>query len=147
MTLQEFTQEMLSTHKDLELVYKGASLRWVACRDDKPIASISLNQINPRMRTGQIGYQVSPDYRRQGVGTQIVSTCVRTIFAETDLRRLTALVAAENIPSCKILERAGFQREGRLREHFLIDGVPTDEWSYGLLRSDISRKTYTIKKV
>jgi [ribosomal protein S5]-alanine N-acetyltransferase len=33
------------------------------------------------------------------------------------LRRITALVTDGNAPSCRLLERHGFRREGLLRDH------------------------------
>ena len=58
------------------------------------------------------------------------------ILQFTDLRKLLAMVHVDNIASCRLLERLGFQREGLLREHYLIEGEPVDEVLYGLLRPD-----------
>jgi catechol 2,3-dioxygenase-like lactoylglutathione lyase family enzyme len=52
------------------------------------------------------------------------------------LRRLVAYVAEGNIASRRILEKVGFIQEGICREHYLINGIPTNEVLYGLLRSD-----------
>ncbi len=47
-----------------------------------------------------------------------------------------AYVAEDNIPSRKLLEKVGFQQEGICREHYIINGKPTNEILYGILRSE-----------
>lgn len=131
-----FSERMRETVADPALLYSGPPLRRVLLRDGVLLASIGLSSINARMKTAQIGYQVSPEHRRQGVGTQVVRDFVHLIFSQTDLRKISALIADQNVPSCRLVERVGFQQEGLLREHFLINGVPTDERLYSLLRSD-----------
>jgi RimJ/RimL family protein N-acetyltransferase len=54
----------------------------------------------------------------------------------TPLRKLIAYVHEGNTPSRRVLEKTGFQAEGLLREHYLIDGMPVNEVIYGLLRKD-----------
>lgn len=84
----------------------------------------------------EIGYDVSQELQGKGIGTAALKLFVDKIFSSTPLRRLMAYVAVDNIASRRILEKVGFKQEGLLREHYLINGIPTDEVVYGLLRSD-----------
>jgi len=40
--------------------------------------------------------------------------------------------------SRKILDRVGFQNEGLLREHYIVNGSVANEVIYGLLRGDLA---------
>jgi hypothetical protein len=52
---------------------------------------------------------------------------------------ILAYVAEDNVPSCKLLGRIGFIKEGVCREHYIINGKPTNEVLFGILRSDWER--------
>jgi RimJ/RimL family protein N-acetyltransferase len=58
------------------------------------------------------------------------------LFSDTGLRRLEARCAVENRASWKVLEKAGFQREGRLRGYFVMHGRRVDNYLYAVLRHD-----------
>jgi ribosomal-protein-alanine N-acetyltransferase len=79
---------------------------------------------------------LAESHHGRGLGTRAVSLLVDKLFTDTDLERLYALVAAENTPSCRLLERLGFKREGLMREHYVIQGARVDEIIYGLMRRE-----------
>ena len=85
----------------------------------------------------EIGYAISGAHQNLGIATKAVTALVEKVFRETDLRRMVAYIAEENVASKRVVEKVGFKHEGLLREHFLINGIPTNEALYGLLRSDL----------
>lgn len=105
--------------------------------DTHLVGTVSLKNISHMMMYGEIGYDVGQSMQGKGIGTKAVSLFVEKIFAETEMRRLIAYVAQDNGASRKILEKIGFVKEGLCREHFIINGKPTNEILYGLLRSDL----------
>ena len=100
------------------------------------IGTASLGGINRRMKTAELGYQLGAEFHARGLGTEMVRLFLDEVFRSADLRRVTALVHVENVASCRLLERLGFSKEGVLREHYLVEGVPADEVHYGLLRRE-----------
>lgn len=134
---ENFSETMNGLSSDLSELYSGKDFKWAIIENEEIIALIGINQINKMMKTAEVGYQVSPNHRKKGIGTKVVRNFVKMIFADTDLRKIVATIADGNIPSCKVVEKAGFKQEGLLRKHFLINGIETDERVYGLLREDI----------
>lgn len=60
-----------------------------------------------------------------------------TIFLEwPHLERLEAAVAVENLGSQRVLEKAGFTREGILRKYYLLKGKPKDAVIFSLVSTD-----------
>jgi ribosomal-protein-alanine N-acetyltransferase len=53
------------------------------------------------------------------------------------LHRVEADIRPENLPSQRLVERLGFQREGLLRRYLDIDGDWRDHISYALLAEDL----------
>lgn len=56
-------------------------------------------------------------------------------FEQMNLHRIEAFVASRNQPSVRLLQNAGFVKEGTAREHYFIDGKYEDSGIYALLRS------------
>ena len=57
-------------------------------------------------------------------------------FAGLGLRRLSTETYANRVRHIRLLEAAGFRREGLLREQVLVGGMPMDSLLHGLLASD-----------
>jgi RimJ/RimL family protein N-acetyltransferase len=102
----------------------------------QPVGAITVKDVSESMMYGEIGYGIGEKFQNQGIGSKAIAAFISRLFNETPLRRLFALVAENNIPSRKLLEKNGFVQEGILREHFIINGKPTSEVIYGLLKSE-----------
>ena len=98
--------------------------------------SISLKEINLMMNSAEIGYQVNEDFHGRGIMTAALRVLLDRIFEQTPLRRIMAFVHDQNIASCRVLEKLGFHKEGLLREHFIINGKPENEFLFAILKSD-----------
>jgi RimJ/RimL family protein N-acetyltransferase len=101
------------------------------------LASVSLHAVNQTQLNGHIGYWTAPGARGRGVITRAVREVCRYAFADLGLLRLEIYHAVENVASGRVAEKAGFQREGRLRQSYLCgDGVKHDEHLWARLASD-----------
>jgi [ribosomal protein S5]-alanine N-acetyltransferase len=63
--------------------------------------------------TAEIGYGLSPHYRGQGLGTELVAELAAWASAQPGVRRVRAEVLAGNEPSLRALRRNGFVEVGR----------------------------------
>lgn len=125
-----------SSFKDLRL---HAKHRWVWILRGQPVGTVSLQNISHFMGSAEIGYMVGEEYHGQGIATAGLRLFLRELFARTELRRVIALVHEENRASCRVLEKLGFEQEGLLRDHFIIQGQPVNEIYFALLRKDWER--------
>jgi len=48
-----------------------------------------------------------------------------------------AVPFARNVASARVLEKAGYTREGTLRQSAIKDGVVLDQWMYATTRDDL----------
>lgn len=58
----------------------------------------------------EIGYGLVPNYRNQGFATEMVKGMVEWLFQKSEVNKVTAECLEENIPSARVLEKAGFQK-------------------------------------
>ena len=132
-----FSEIFSSYSSSLDEIYNGKDRKWIILQNDIVASVMGLSAINAMMKTAEIGYQVNPIMRNQGIGTKAVHTLVKAVFDHTEIRKMTATISSANLPSRKIVEKVGFKQEGLLRKHFIIQGKEVDEAVYGIFREEI----------
>ncbi|MBD2101629.1 GNAT family N-acetyltransferase [Leptolyngbya sp. FACHB-261] len=88
---------------------------------DEPVGRFNYFDLNPHNRSAEFGYMVNPKFRRQGIGTKMLTLAIGDLFPTTNLNKLYCQTAAFNIPSIELLEKLEFHRDGVLREHHELD--------------------------
>jgi ribosomal-protein-alanine N-acetyltransferase len=99
-----------------------------------------LNISNVRRGIAQmasIGYWIGAPYAGRGLMTEAVRTVAPFAFSALRLHRLEAACLPANVPSMRVLEKAGFRPEGQARRYLKIDGRWQDHNLYALLRDDM----------
>lgn len=87
----------------------------------------------------EVGYWLGHEFWGRGLATEALRQMARRAFAEQpELRRLWAVPFADNAGSARVLEKAGFVREGVLRQSAIKDGRVHDQVMYALLRDDLA---------
>lgn len=82
------------------------------------------------VKCADFGYWLGEPYWGRGIATAAVRALVPEILSRFGLIRLQAYVFAWNPASMRVLEKAGFAREGVMRRAALKDGVLIDEVLY-----------------
>jgi RimJ/RimL family protein N-acetyltransferase len=59
----------------------------------------------------RIGYFIDCSEHNQGFGTEVLQAVTDWLFSQTDVERIEAGVTLHNVPSYRILEKAGFLRD------------------------------------
>ncbi len=85
-------------------------------------------------RSAEIGYWLGEPFWGKGIATLAVRAVSAYAFANFDLVRLQACVFEWNPASCRVLEKAGFSLEARLRKAVTKDGQTIDQFTYALVR-------------
>lgn len=85
-------------------------------------------------RSAEIGYWLSEQYWGRGIVTEAVRALTEYAFATFDLCRIWANVFEWNPSSMRVLEKAGFVREGILHKAATKDGQTIDVVLYALVR-------------
>jgi len=83
-----------------------------------------------------MGIALLPEARGKGYGTQAHRALARYLFAHTTVHRIEGITEAENLAEQRVIEKAGFTREGLMRGVFWRDGAYRDGVLYSLLRTD-----------
>lgn len=115
---------------------------WSIFADEIFAGVVGLHQITDRrpegkweLRSAVLGYWLSPEFQRQGIGTAAVQFAIHYAFTELKLHKLKAQHIYENTASKALLQKVGFQTVGFSRQEAWFDGKWWDEMNYELVNT------------
>ncbi len=90
---------------------------------DRPLGSVYIRDIDRKNSKAEYGIFIGEAYARgRGIGTAAAKLMLCYCFEEERLHRVYLRALAENGQAIRSYEKAGFVREGYLREDVCIDG-------------------------
>ena len=99
------------------------------------IGTIGLGlQTDVNYRSAEIGYWLGEPFWGQGIATAALGAFTEYAFAHYDLIRLFAYVYEWNPASERVLAKAGYACEGRMRKSATKDGKTVDQLLYAKVR-------------
>lgn len=99
---------------------------------------IGLMVTGPEGEAQEIGFGVIPDERGKGYCTEAVMIAVDYLFLAKPLACVQATTETSNTASQRVLEKAGFRRDGIARKASFARGGWRDEFLYRILREEWS---------
>ena len=82
-----------------------------------------------------LGYAINPDFQCHGYATEAALALIRYAFEGLGLSVVYAECDTRNLPSRRVMEKAGMKLAGVLEQHQVIKGVMTDSYRYELRRT------------
>jgi len=128
-------EQLVANLGELPKLAKSARLLALVALEDttgETIGAGMLHHLDAERRIVEIGYFVLPGARRRGFGTTIARTVAEHAFS-LGVERVAAYVNVGNTGSERVLERAGFTREGVVRSLPKPDGQRVDKTLFSLL--------------
>jgi RimJ/RimL family protein N-acetyltransferase len=105
--------------------------------DNEPVGGIGFSPGSDVERySAEIGYWLGEQYWGRGIVADALSLVTAYAFRECGMLRLFALPFADNARSIRVLEKAGYQREGILRSSSVKFGKPRDQALYAKVNPD-----------
>ena len=86
--------------------------------------------------SAEIGYWLAEPFWGKGITTKAVIEMTKFAFDNFNFNRLFAAVFEGNPASMKVLEKAGYKLEGRLRHSVFKEGIFKDQFMFSILREE-----------
>ena len=122
----------------IKLYENARGIRW-AIRDkttDDFLGTCGFNEIvTEHGSRAEVAYDLSYDFWGQGIMRSIMPRLLSIAFEDLGLHRVQATVTPGNERSARVLERHGFQLEGRLRGYGFWKGQFWDQDLYAILNT------------
>jgi len=84
----------------------------------------------------EIGYHLVRGERGKGYGTEAIQIMVDYLFLSRDILRIQAVTNVKNKASQRVLEKAGFKKEGTIRKSGFVRGEWADAHLYSILKEE-----------
>jgi len=128
--VQEFLRRVLSGWE------KGTSFAWtVTLKEGNQI----IGMIDLRMEThANLGYVLARQFWNRGYMTEAVTAVASWALQQEEINRVWAVCDVENTASARVLEKAGFAREGTLERWMVLPNrgtEPRDCYCYGKVKN------------
>lgn len=103
--------------------------------DDEAVGGVGYT-IQPDVghRSAEIGYWLGEEFWGRGIASEALVVVTEHAFSTYDLCRLYAHVFEWNPASARVLEKAGYAFEGRLRKSVTKNGQTIDQLMYAAIR-------------
>ena len=85
--------------------------------------------------SAEIGYWLGKAVWGRGIATEALIAVTTEVFTRFDLTRLYAVPFADHVASVRVLEKAGYVREGHLRQSAIKDGTIRDQLLFAAYRN------------
>lgn len=103
--------------------------------DDALIGTCMLFNFYPQCRRAELGFGLRGAAWGRGYMHEALAALLGHAFDALQLNRIEADTDPRNRPAVSTLERLGFEREGLLRERWIVGAEVSDSALFGLLRA------------
>ena len=121
---------MVAEHDGVDGIFRAVAV------DGRIAGNISVEQKGDVQRKdAELGYLLLTEYWSQGVMTEAARQICEIAFDELDIIRITGMVYSPNAASMRVLEKNGFETEGRQKNAIYKNGNVYDACLYGKLNN------------
>ena len=107
-------------------------------RSNQLVGGVNVSNIRRGIcQTATIGYWMGENYAGQGGMTRALALLLPYLFDFQGLHRIEAACLPSNRASISVLQKSGFQLEGKARSYLCINGKWEDHLLFSALRSDV----------
>jgi len=92
--------------------------------------------LHPAGKLMEMGFAMVPSERGKGYCTEAAKIMVDYLFLSKDTMRVQAITDVRNAASQRVMEKAGFKKEGIIRKGFFMRGEWRDGYLYSILRDE-----------
>lgn len=135
MTELEQAAESIERHR--RRFAQQEALRWgiTLKGENRVIGNAGYSSWEAENRLAVLSYILSKHYWNQGIMTEALTAIIQFGFEYIHVHRIEAQVAYPNLASARLLEKLGFQEEGRLRDRQYVNNQFVDERMYALINT------------
>lgn len=112
---------------------------WMAivCRSDtgEVLGDLSLH-LDSEGRTAEVGYTFAQEHWGKRYAVESLAPLLDLLFEDIGVTRVFGMLHPDNPASAMVMERTGFLFEGHTRSSFWLGDENSDDWIYGMIRSD-----------
>lgn len=104
------------------------------------IGHVNFKEIDWKKNQAELAYFIDEKFEGKGMMTEILKALLSVGFEQIQFHRIVARIHTDNIPSKRVLEKAGLKYEGtHFQDHTTYDNQKVDTYAYGIHVEDYRR--------
>lgn len=121
-----------------QIVKDGTGTWWkiIDKKSGERVGAVGFNYYNALHSKCEIGYWLLPQFWGKGIIAEVLKTVIAYLQNEKKVHRIEASVDEGNERSRTLIEKAGFIKEGKLRDYERKNGEYISLYLYSLLSTD-----------
>jgi ribosomal-protein-alanine N-acetyltransferase len=104
-------------------------------RSGELVVTVGFHTVSALNRSAEVTYTVRPEHWGRGLATAACDGAVRWAFARQGWVRVQATTLESHVASQRVLQKCGFEFEGKLRNFRIVRGEPRDFLLYARVPS------------
>lgn len=113
--------------------YKWMGAAVVLTETGKMIGDIGFRYRDKTSQIIEIGYKFNRHYHGRGYALEAMQALLDLIKRDWPVHKFVAYADPDNIPSIKLMEKLGMEKEGHFKSHYKVGDRWTDEVAYGIV--------------
>jgi len=119
---EQFTEQSQKNWLN-NVIEKGKAIQYIILFNNLPIGSVYIRELDYVNKKGEFGIYIGEsDYIGKGLSLLATKEILKIAFETLKLHRVYLRVFPDNIPAIKTYEKAGFIKEGILRDTVCVNG-------------------------
>lgn len=127
---REFVELMIKREEAGTHLYASVALK----STHEVIGTVMIFNFDKEANQAEVGYVFHKNHWGKGYGAESLALVTDFAFESLNLHKLHACVTDANIGSARILEKNGYELEGRLKDHYFIEDKYYDSLLFGKIQ-------------
>lgn len=125
-----------------QMIDTNEGINWAITKkgEDQLLGMVGYVRLHKEHHRAEIGYMLHTPYHGKGIIQEAFQAVVDYGFRAMRLHSIEAIVNCLNIPSKKLLERAGFSNDALFKDYLYHDGKYMDVNVYSLIAEETKRR-------
>ncbi|MGF1710313.1 GNAT family N-acetyltransferase [Vibrio kagoshimensis] len=90
------------------------------------LGMVAINELYHTFNMASLGYWIGDKYQNKGIATEALQALINFCFEQLKLTRIEIVCDPDNLPSQRLIERCGAEKEAIARNRFVFNGKPKD---------------------
>ncbi len=125
--------------RNLQRQAEGESELYTLWDGDRMAGYFLVREKEKEAKWAEIGYMIGKEWRGKGITKKICDLLIEELFVQQGMQKVVICCNDDNLASIGMAKKLGFQLEGNLRNHYVVNGKTRNMLYFGLLKEEWNR--------
>ena len=123
--------------RNIQRQTEGISEFYTLWDNDRMAGYFLVREKDLEARWAEIGYMIGKEWQGRGISQKICTLLIDELFDLQAMQKIVICCNDDNLASIGLAKKLGFQLEGNIRKHFVVNGKLRNMLYFGLLKEEL----------